>query len=72
MKITNINRDRPVDFTLPQKSGGVKVVSIRSGQTENVDIQADDLQVRTYLHTGQIATGAEATKAAVPVKPAVS
>lgn len=73
MKITNMNRDRSVDLTLPQKSGGVKVVSIRAGESDTVDIAADDPQIVALLHTQQITTGAEAVKAAAQAaKPTAS
>ena len=64
MKITNMNRAASVDFTIPVKGGAPKVVSIRAGESDNVDIAADDPQVQAYLHTHQITTGTEAVKAA--------
>lgn len=72
MKITNMNRDRSVDFTLPQKSGGVKVVSIRAGESDNVDIAADDPQIVALLHTQQITIGSAAKAAAPAAKPTAS
>lgn len=70
MKITNINRDRPVDFTITVGGGKPpKVESLRAGESRNIDISPDDVQVKVLKQTGQIVTGAEATKAAAQVKP---
>lgn len=73
MKITNMNRVASVDFTIPVKGDKPKIVSIRAGESANVDLPADDPQVQTYLHTQQITTGADAVKAAAQAaKPAAS
>lgn len=74
MKVTNINRSASVDFTIPGKGGkGPTVTSIRAGESDNVDLPADDPQMQAYLHTKQISTGSEAAKpASAPAKPAAS
>lgn len=73
MKVTNVNRDRVVDFTIPQKGGKPpKVVSIRPGESDDVDLPADDVQIKSLLLAGQIRTTAEAKAPAAAPKPAAS
>lgn len=75
MRIANINRERSVDLTIPSKDGksGPTVESIRAGESRNVDISADDPQIKVLRHTQQILIGADVPKAApASSKPAAS
>lgn len=72
MKVNNVRREGSVDFTITVKGGAPKVVSIRAGESDNVDLQEDDLQITSKLHTQQITIGSAAKAAAPAAKPAVS
>ena len=73
MKVHNVRREGSVDFTIPPKGDKpVSVVSIRAGESANVDLSEDDPQISSKLHTQQITIGAAAKAAAPAAKPAAS
>lgn len=65
-KITNLNRQTNVTLTTGSKDGVPTVETLKPGESRNIEISADDVQVVALHHAGQIAVGTEARGAASP------
>lgn len=64
--IKNLNRHAIVTLTTGSKDGVPTVESLRPGDSRNIDISADNLQVAALHLAGQIAVGTEARGAVSP------